>query len=56
MDALNPVPGRRVTYTYGHDEFGEFGTLVAPESELQVAEPLDFTTNPPTNQFTEGLN
>jgi len=39
MSDITSIPGRNTNYTYGRDEYGEFGSLIEPESELHVPEP-----------------
>ena len=43
MSDTTEISGRQTTYTYGRDDFGEYGSLVQPESELHVAEPLELS-------------
>lgn len=38
---LIPGPGGR-SYTHGEDRYGEFGSLVRPESDEEIPPPLDF--------------
>jgi len=46
MSELQTIPGLHGTSTYGVDDYGEFGTLAAPESDYQVPEP-DLSTRSP---------
>jgi hypothetical protein len=45
MHDITPIPGQDTTYSYGRDDYGEYGSALQPETELQVPEPLDFTPN-----------
>jgi len=50
MSDITSIPSTTASYTYGRDEYGEFGSLVEPESELHVPEPLDLA---PSSPFAE---
>ena len=39
------IPVQGTTYSYGRDDYGEYGSALQPETDLQVPEPLDFTPN-----------
>lgn len=41
MYDITPIPGQGATYSYGRDEYGEYGSALQPETEFQVPEPLD---------------
>jgi hypothetical protein len=43
MSDTTPIPGQGTTYSYGCDEYGEYGSALQAETELQIPEPLDFT-------------
>jgi hypothetical protein len=43
MSDTTPIPGQGTTYSYGRDDYGEYGSALQPETEFQVPEPLDFT-------------
>ena len=45
MSDTTPIPGQGTTYSYGRDDYGEYGSALQPETEFQVPEPLDFTPN-----------
>ena len=45
MHDITPIPGQGTTYSYGRDDYGEYGSALQAETELQVPEPLDFTLN-----------
>lgn len=45
MGDTTTIPGQGTTYTYGRDDYGEYGSALQAETELQVAEPLDVTPN-----------
>ena len=45
MYDITPIPGQDTTYSYGRDDYGEYGSAFQAETELQVPEPLDFTPN-----------
>ncbi len=45
MDNTTPIPGQGATYSYGRDDYGEYGSALQAEADLQVPEPLDFTPN-----------
>lgn len=45
MRDTTPIPGQGTTYSYGRDDYGEYGSALQAETELQVPEPLDFTPN-----------
>jgi hypothetical protein len=50
---LQIIPGTTGNYTYGRDDYGEFGSLVRPESDEAIPEPLDFQPNPALDQLLE---
>lgn len=52
MYDTTPIPGQGMTYSYGHDDYGEYGSALEAETELQVPEPLDFTPNSDLEQFS----
>ena len=45
MYDITLIPGQDTTYSYGRDDYGEYGSALQAELELQVPEPLDFTPN-----------
>jgi hypothetical protein len=45
MSDTTPIPGQGTTYSYGLDDYGEYGSALQPETEFQVPEPLDYTSN-----------
>lgn len=45
MHNITPIPGQGMTYSYGRDDYGEYGSALQSETELQAPEPLDFTPN-----------
>ncbi len=50
---MQTIPGTTGDYTYGRDNYGEFGSLVRPESDDAIPEPLDFQPNPALAQLLE---
>lgn len=50
---LQTIPGSNGDYTYGRDNYGEFGSLVRPESDEAIPEPLEFQPNPALDQLLE---
>ena len=45
MYDITLIPGQDTTYSYGRDNYGEYGSALQAETELRVPEPLDFTPN-----------
>ena len=45
MSDTTPIPGRGTTYSYGRDDYGEYGSALQPETDFEIPEPLDFTPN-----------
>ena len=45
MSDTTPIPGQGATYSYGRDDYGEYGSALQAETEFQIPEPLDFTPN-----------
>lgn len=43
------VPHKHGNLTFGEDEFGEFGSVFAPETDLTVPEPENLTAPPHSN-------
>lgn len=41
MSEMNSIPSPGKNYTYGQDEFGEFGTVFDSEEEFEVPPPLE---------------
>lgn len=56
MHDSTPIPGQGTTYSYGRDDYGEYGSALQAESELQVPEPLDFTPNSSLEQSPINLS
>lgn len=50
---LQTIPGSPSDYTYGRDDYGEFGSLLRPESDDAIPEPLDLQPNPALAQLLE---
>ncbi len=45
MCDTTPIPGQGTTYSYGRDDYGEYGSALEAETEFHVPEPLEFTPN-----------
>jgi len=52
ISEMQTIPGTNGDYTYGRDNYGEFGSLVRAESDDTIPEQLDFE---PNHQLTESL-
>ena len=51
MSDLQTITGHHNTATYGVDDYGEFGSLAAPESDFQVPEPDRSARSPIEDQL-----
>jgi hypothetical protein len=47
MSETQTIHGPHNSYTYGVDEYGEFGSLARPESDSDVPEPIQLSPASP---------